>query len=240
MKLATIIWLLAGTSIVTTATVPSLGGNSPLSAEDATTKDTTSPSLDSSSPGKTRLSTVVDTPAQEVDTPSSGSPEEVCPCMTTDACKTENKRHVFGSDQLDITKFGLISPCIETDHFPCCPVDPPPPKNYNLTAADFSGLNKAELFKLGILNDKGFIGSSSIPLTSPEQLNMLEAHKIATGIKTQQQLLRPASPPMHSPRPPTYSVPQIFQQSFLYNNQLYRPVGYDSRVILLRRLWKCR
>lgn len=226
MKLAVVIFSLVGASIVIGASVKNLG-------EDVATQETTGSSLGKSSPGETAISGPENSSPQGTSVPSSGSPQDVCPCTVTDACKAEDKRHVFGSDQLDITKFGLISPCSEPDYIPCCPLNPPPPKSYNLTAADFSGLSKAELIKLGVLNDKDIIGSSSIPLSRPEQLNLLETHK--TAIKTHQQLLLPAYPP-RLPRPPTYGVPQIFQQSFMYNNQLYRPVGYDSHVLLLRRL----
>ena len=236
MKSVVIFCLIIGASIVKGTPVKSPEKESSSTSQDTTINDLTESVPKSSSLGKIGMAKEVNISSQGVAVPVPESPDEVCPCMVAEACKTDDKRHVFGTDQLDITKFGLISPCLETDHFPCCPVNPPPPKTFNLTAADFSGLSKAELIQLGVLNDKGIIGSSSIPLIKPEQLNLLEAHKTATATKTQQQLLRPAPRPVHLAYPPTYSVPQIFQQSFLYNNRLYRPVGFDSRFLLLRRL----
>ena len=163
------------------------------------------------------------------------SPEEVCPCTQGDSCKDDDDRHVFGSDQLDITKFGLISPCQEEDYYPCCPVDPPPAKNYNLTAADLKGLSKAELIELGILNDKGIIGASSIPLAEQEKFKLLsEAHKnLANSIPSVSPTLNQLS--SRPAYPATINREQLFQQSFVYNHQLYRPLGYDSRVLLLSR-----
>ena len=92
------------------------------------------------------------------------SPEEICPCQPEDEC--QNERHIFGRDPLDIQKFGLISPCRKFGQFPCCPRDPPPPKEIKLTANDFQGFSPAELAQLGVFNE-GTIGSSSLPIGQP-------------------------------------------------------------------------
>lgn len=93
---------------------------------------------------------------------SDGSlPEEICPCQAEDSCQGD--RHIFGRDPLDIQKFGLRSPCASFGDFPCCPADPPPPKQIKLTAKDLEGFSPAELAQFGLTND-GTIGSSSLPL----------------------------------------------------------------------------
>lgn len=100
------------------------------------------------------------------------SPEEICPCQTEDSCQGD--RHIFGSDPLDIEKFGLISPCRQSNDFPCCPQNPPPPKDVKLTAKDLEGFTPAELAELGINPATGqTIGSSSLPLAQQQDDSML-------------------------------------------------------------------
>ena len=93
---------------------------------------------------------------------------EICPCQSEDTCLDD--RHVFGRDPLDIQKFGLLSPCRNTGDFPCCPRDPPPPKEIKLTAQDFQGFSQEELAQLGVMNE-GTIGTSSLPLAEQQNLS---------------------------------------------------------------------
>jgi hypothetical protein len=100
------------------------------------------------------------------------TPEEVCPCQAEDSC--QNDRHIFGRDELDIQKFGLIPPCRNSGEIPCCPRDPPPPKETKLTQKDLEGFSPAELAQLGIMPE-GTIGSSSLPLAEqPEQSKVIQ------------------------------------------------------------------
>lgn len=93
------------------------------------------------------------------------TPEEICPCQTEDSCQDD--RHIFGRDALDIQKFGLIPPCRNFGEFPCCPLEPPPPKETKLTKQDLQGFSPAELAELGIMPE-GTIGSSSLPLAEQQ------------------------------------------------------------------------
>ncbi len=100
------------------------------------------------------------------------TPEEICPCQTEDSC--QNDRHIFGRDELDIQKFGLIPPCRNSGEIPCCPRDPPPPKETKLTQKDLEGFSPAELAELGIMPE-GTIGSSSLPLAEqPDQSKVIQ------------------------------------------------------------------
>lgn len=106
------------------------------------------------------------------------TPEEICPCQLEDSCQDD--RHIFGRDELDIEKFGLIPPCRNFGEFPCCPREPPPPKETKLTQQDLQGFSPAELAELGILPE-GTIGSSSLPLaeqSDQSKLFQLNQHPI--------------------------------------------------------------
>ena len=96
------------------------------------------------------------------------SPEEICPCRAEDTCLDD--RHIFGRDPLDIQNFGLLSPCRNFGDFPCCPRDPPPPKEIKLTPQDFQGFSQEELAQLGVMNE-GTIGTSLLPLAEQQNLS---------------------------------------------------------------------
>lgn len=98
-------------------------------------------------------------------------PEEVCPCQPEESCGGD--RHVFGREATDIQNFGVIQPCRTFGHFPCCPEKPPPPREIKLTAKDFQGLSHAELVQLGVINERGTIGSSTLPLSQQEQFRLM-------------------------------------------------------------------
>ena len=165
------------------------------------------------------------------------SPEEVCPCQEEASCKVADKRHVFGSDQLDITKFGLHSPCSKTGHFPCCPENPPPAKEIKLTAKDLQGFSQAELIELGVLNDKGtIIGTSILPLSTNDKFQPLTQNSFGDFAKLPgasslpplgvqaPQMQRPAmtsyTPQMQRPAMTPYT-PQI-QGPFFLTPSIYK------------------
>lgn len=103
------------------------------------------------------------------------SPEEICPCQAEDTCQGD--RHIFGRDPLDIQNFGLLSPCFNFNDFPCCPQEPPPPKEIKITPQDLEGFSPAELAELGITNE-GTIGSSSLPLAQQQdQLELIQENQ---------------------------------------------------------------
>lgn len=102
------------------------------------------------------------------------TPEEICPCQSEDTCLDD--RHIFGRDPLDIQNFGLLSPCRNFGEFPCCPRDPPPPKEIKLTPQDFQGFSQEELAQLGIMNE-GTIGTSSLPLAQQQQFSKFNQEK---------------------------------------------------------------
>jgi len=101
------------------------------------------------------------------------TPEEICPCQTEDSCQDD--RHIFGRDAQDIKKFGLIPPCRNFGEIPCCPRDPPPPKDTKLTQQDLQGFSPAELAELGIMPE-GTIGSSSLPLAEQTDQSKIIQH----------------------------------------------------------------
>lgn len=117
------------------------------------------------------------------------SPEEICPCETEESCSGD--RHIFGRDPMDIQHFGVLRPCSELEHYPCCPAKPPPPKETKLTAQDLQGFSQAELAQLGIT------GTASLPLSSQEE------HARFLALRQQQQQL----PPVNLNQPGALSLP---------------------------------
>lgn len=103
-------------------------------------------------------------------------PEDICPCQLEATCMDD--RHVFGTDVMDIERFGVIGPCAAFGYFPCCPAQPPPPREVKLTAQDLQGFSQEELVQLGVINkETGTIGSSSLPLAHNEEQARLLAQQ---------------------------------------------------------------
>lgn len=173
------------------------------------------------------------------------SPEEICPCQLEESCP--EPRHIFGRDPLDIQNFGLISPCKTSGEMPCCPEEPPPPKEVKLTAKDFEGFTPAELVELGVLNNT--IGSASLPLAPqmplfneippswrvPVDLKQPGAESLAPAGATlpdekasskahpTASQHRTAPAPAHAPAPTSSSPPKQIYPRPMYQPPVYRP-----------------
>lgn len=185
------------------------------------------------------------------------TPGEICPCQAEDSC--QNDRHIFGRDELDIEKFGLISPCREVGEFPCCPREPPPPKEIKLTQQDLQDFSPSELAELGIMPE-GPIGSSSLPLAEQsDQSNLIQqkqppiditqpgaaslAPHGATNFAPKAQHNQPeAVHPTHQQNPatmaqnqpvyqqrPVYQPPPVYQQRPVYQPRPVYPMRPSPR-----------
>ena len=157
------------------------------------------------------------------------SPTEICPCQLTSSCQED--RHIYGTDSLDIEKFGLISACQQTGHVSCCPKDPPPAKKFKLTAKDFEGFSTNELIEAGVLNGTA---PENLPLSIKAQLGLIPSpifrHQVL-GIKKNNpgQPVAPVQPAAAQVQPAAaLSVPGISEAPTM-TTVASNPLSYLTR-----------